>query len=42
MTDGSYPHLHTALSALASTDFDRHFEYGLGLLIEGLRARRPG
>ncbi|OMI84894.1 TetR family transcriptional regulator [Streptomyces sp. M1013] len=41
VTDGSYPHLHTAVTALASTDFDRHFEYGLGLIIDGLKARRP-
>lgn len=40
VADGSYPHLRAALSALAGTDFDRHFEYGLGLLIDGLRARR--
>ncbi|MEV8319379.1 TetR/AcrR family transcriptional regulator [Streptomyces sp. NPDC059900] len=41
VTSGSdYPHLKDTLPALASTDFARNFEFGLSLLIEGLRARR--
>ncbi|APY89861.1 TetR family transcriptional regulator [Streptomyces alfalfae] len=40
---GAYPHLGATLPALASGDFDRLFEFGLGLLVDGLRARRrPG
>ncbi|WP_206441212.1 TetR/AcrR family transcriptional regulator [Streptomyces boncukensis] len=37
---GTYPHLEAGLPALTSTDFTRLFEFGLDLLIEGLRARR--
>lgn len=37
---GSYPHLTATLPVLTSTDFTAHFEFGLHLLIEGLRALR--
>ncbi|MDJ1134238.1 TetR/AcrR family transcriptional regulator [Streptomyces iconiensis] len=37
---GKYPHLQAGLPTLTSTDFTRLFEFGLDLLIEGLRARR--
>ncbi|NSC19826.1 TetR/AcrR family transcriptional regulator [Streptomyces albus subsp. chlorinus] len=37
---GPYPNLEAGLPALTSTDFTQLFEFGLGLLIEGLRARR--
>ncbi|MER7012172.1 TetR/AcrR family transcriptional regulator [Saccharopolyspora sp. NPDC000359] len=37
---GAYPHLAASLPALTSTDFTRHFEFGLAVLIAGLRARR--
>ncbi|KAA5834913.1 TetR/AcrR family transcriptional regulator [Saccharopolyspora hirsuta] len=37
---GTYPHLAASLPALTSTDFARLFEFGLDLLIGGLRARR--
>ncbi len=37
---GPYPHLSATLPTLTSTDFTRLFEFGLDLLIEGLRARR--
>ncbi|TXS39756.1 TetR/AcrR family transcriptional regulator [Streptomyces sp. uw30] len=37
---GTYPHLKASLPTLTSTDFTRLFEFGLDLLIEGLRARR--
>jgi TetR/AcrR family transcriptional regulator, tetracycline repressor protein len=37
---GSYPHLTATLPVLTSTDFTAHFEFGLRLLIEGLRALR--
>ncbi|OKH99809.1 transcriptional regulator [Streptomyces sp. CB02923] len=39
VTAGAYPHLGAALPTLTSTDFTRLFEYGLDLLVEGLRAR---
>ncbi|MFE1775851.1 TetR/AcrR family transcriptional regulator C-terminal domain-containing protein [Streptomyces sp. NPDC059008] len=39
VTAGGHPHLAAALPALTSTDLSAHFEFGLGLLIEGLRAR---
>ncbi|WP_327686142.1 TetR/AcrR family transcriptional regulator [Streptomyces sp. NBC_00467] len=35
---GSYPHLTATLPVLSSTDFTAHFEFGLRLLIDGLRA----
>ncbi|MEU1788120.1 TetR/AcrR family transcriptional regulator [Streptomyces sparsogenes] len=35
---GTYPHLAAALPVLTSTDFTAHFEFGLRLLLEGLRA----
>ncbi|MEV6395439.1 TetR/AcrR family transcriptional regulator [Streptomyces sp. NPDC051907] len=37
---GSYPHLTATLPVLTSTDFTAHFEFGLRLLVEGLRALR--
>ncbi|MCF3148493.1 TetR/AcrR family transcriptional regulator [Streptomyces platensis] len=42
VTPGQYPHLATALPVLTSTDFTAHFEFGLGLLLQGLRALGPG
>ncbi|MFK8847989.1 TetR/AcrR family transcriptional regulator [Streptomyces sp. Ac-502] len=41
---GTYPHLSASLPALTSTDFTGLFEFGLGLIVEGLRARHapPG
>ncbi|WP_432431064.1 TetR/AcrR family transcriptional regulator C-terminal domain-containing protein [Streptomyces hygroscopicus] len=35
----SHPHRDATLPTLTDTDFGRLFEYGLGLLIGGLRAR---
>ncbi|MFI9051937.1 TetR/AcrR family transcriptional regulator [Streptomyces sp. NPDC053427] len=40
LTAGTYPHLSATLPTLTSTDFTRLFDFGLGLLVEGLRARR--
>ncbi len=40
VTAGAYPHLTAGLPALTSTDFTRLFEFGLDLLLEGLRSRR--
>ncbi|MEU9556470.1 TetR/AcrR family transcriptional regulator [Streptomyces fumanus] len=40
VADGTYPHLEAGLPALTSADFTRLFEFGVGLLLEGLRARR--
>ncbi|WP_037857671.1 TetR/AcrR family transcriptional regulator C-terminal domain-containing protein, partial [Streptomyces sp. NRRL S-340] len=37
---GTYPHLAATLPALTSTDFTEHFEFGLRLLLDGLRAVR--
>ncbi|AEW98668.1 TetR/AcrR family transcriptional regulator [Streptantibioticus cattleyicolor] len=37
---GTYAHLAAGLPALTSTDFTRLFEFGLNLIVEGLRARR--
>ncbi|CAL9365161.1 TetR/AcrR family transcriptional regulator [Streptomyces sp. enrichment culture] len=37
---GSYPHLAATLPVLTSTDFTAHFEFGLRLLLDGLRAAR--
>ncbi|GAA2326851.1 TetR/AcrR family transcriptional regulator [Streptomyces cuspidosporus] len=37
---GQYPHLAAALPALTSTDFTAHFEFGLRLLLDGLRSVR--
>ncbi|MGW3007411.1 TetR/AcrR family transcriptional regulator [Streptomyces sp. NPDC001219] len=42
LTPGRYPHLATALPVLTSTDFAAHFEFGLTLLLQGLRAQGPG
>ncbi|MFJ8795144.1 TetR/AcrR family transcriptional regulator [Streptomyces sp. NPDC102462] len=39
VTAGTYPHLKASLPTLTGTDFTRLFEFGLDLLIEGLRAR---
>ncbi|MEN2420689.1 TetR/AcrR family transcriptional regulator [Streptomyces rimosus] len=39
VTTGTYPHLNATLPTLTSTDFTRLFEFGLDLIIEGLRAR---
>ncbi|MFH8404438.1 TetR/AcrR family transcriptional regulator [Streptomyces sp. NPDC018019] len=39
VTAGTYPHLGATLPALTSTDYTRLFEFGLDLIIEGLRAR---
>ncbi|MEU2788478.1 TetR/AcrR family transcriptional regulator [Streptomyces sp. NPDC007100] len=39
VTAGTYPHLNATLPTLTSTDFTGLFEFGLDLLIEGLRAR---
>ncbi|WP_405804269.1 TetR/AcrR family transcriptional regulator C-terminal domain-containing protein [Streptomyces sp. NBC_00210] len=43
LAQGHFPHLTAAAHVLTSTDFAAHFEYGLRLFIEGLRAesRRP-
>ena len=38
VTAGTYPHLTATLTALTSLDFTPHFEFGLGLLLGGLRA----
>ncbi|MEU1666311.1 TetR/AcrR family transcriptional regulator [Streptomyces sparsogenes] len=35
---GTYPHLAATLPVLTSTDFTAHFEFGLRLLLDGLRA----
>ncbi|MEU7429866.1 TetR/AcrR family transcriptional regulator [Streptomyces sioyaensis] len=40
VTAGTYPHLSATLPALTSLDFTPHFEFGLGLLLAGLRALR--
>ncbi|MGW7519793.1 TetR/AcrR family transcriptional regulator [Streptomyces sp. NPDC054796] len=37
---GAYPHLSATLPVLTSTDFTAHFEFGLRLLLDGLRAVR--
>ncbi|MBD0421582.1 TetR/AcrR family transcriptional regulator [Streptomyces sp. TRM S81-3] len=37
---GAYPHLAATLPVLTSTDFTAHFEFGLRLLLDGLRAVR--
>nr|BFD87395.1 TetR/AcrR family transcriptional regulator [Streptomyces sp. Xyl84] len=37
---GTYPHLAATLPVLTSTDFTAHFEFGLRLLLDGLRAVR--
>ncbi|MBO8188911.1 TetR/AcrR family transcriptional regulator [Streptomyces spirodelae] len=37
---GDYPHLAATLPVLTSTDFTAHFEFGLRLLLDGLRAVR--
>ncbi|MFH8573666.1 TetR/AcrR family transcriptional regulator [Streptomyces sp. NPDC017993] len=42
VTPERHPHLAAALPVFASTDFTAHFEFGLALLIEGLRATGPG
>ncbi|MFI2236916.1 TetR/AcrR family transcriptional regulator [Streptomyces chrestomyceticus] len=39
VTAGTYPHLSATLPTLTSTDFTALFEFGLDLLIGGLRAR---
>ncbi|EPD95874.1 MULTISPECIES: TetR/AcrR family transcriptional regulator [Streptomyces] len=36
------PHLTAALPTLTSTDFSAHFEFGLELLLQGLRTRHRG
>ena len=41
MTPDRHPHLAAALPVFTSTDFTAHFEFGLALLIEGLRAMGP-
>ncbi|UKY54070.1 TetR/AcrR family transcriptional regulator [Streptomyces inhibens] len=40
VTAGAYPHLTATLPVLTSTDFTAHFEFGLRLLVEGLKAHR--
>ncbi|MGI5336515.1 TetR/AcrR family transcriptional regulator [Streptomyces sp. CA-181903] len=40
VTAGTYPHLAATLPALTDTDFTAHFEFGLRLLLDGLRAAR--
>ncbi|MFI0740308.1 TetR/AcrR family transcriptional regulator [Streptomyces sp. NPDC021100] len=40
VTAGTYPHLAATLPVLTSTDFTAHFEFGLRLLLDGLRAVR--
>jgi TetR/AcrR family tetracycline transcriptional repressor len=40
VTAGTYPHLAATLPTLTSTDFTAHFEFGLRLLLDGLRALR--
>ncbi|MFH9420140.1 TetR/AcrR family transcriptional regulator [Streptomyces sp. NPDC017529] len=39
VTAGTYPHLSATLPTLTSTDFASLFEFGLDLLVEGLRGR---
>ncbi|MER5972156.1 TetR/AcrR family transcriptional regulator [Streptomyces sp. NPDC002055] len=39
VTAGAYPHLSATLPTLTDQDFTRLFEFGLGLLVAGLRAR---
>ncbi|NUK13058.1 TetR/AcrR family transcriptional regulator [Streptomyces lunaelactis] len=38
VTSGHYPHLAAALPVLTSSDFTAHFEFGLRLLVRGLRS----
>ncbi|MFG2195953.1 TetR/AcrR family transcriptional regulator [Streptomyces sp. NPDC048639] len=38
VASGSFPHLTASLPTLTSTDFTGHFEFGLRLLVQGLRA----
>ncbi len=38
VASGPYPHLAASLPALAGGDFTGHFEFGLRLLVEGLRS----
>lgn len=40
VTAGTYPHLSVTLPTLTSTDFTGLFEFGLDLIVEGLRARQ--
>ncbi|GGV66360.1 TetR family transcriptional regulator [Streptomyces longisporoflavus] len=40
VTAGAYPHLAATLPVLTSTDVTAHFEFGLRLLLDGLRAVR--
>ncbi|MFI0710401.1 TetR/AcrR family transcriptional regulator [Streptomyces inhibens] len=40
VTAGAYPHLTATLPVFTSTDFTAHFEFGLRLLVEGLKAHR--
>ncbi|MFE6287000.1 TetR/AcrR family transcriptional regulator [Streptomyces sp. NPDC057877] len=40
VAEGAYPHLAAALPVLSGTDFTAHFEFGLRLLLDGLRAAR--
>ncbi|WP_432140395.1 TetR/AcrR family transcriptional regulator [Streptomyces sp. bgisy084] len=42
VTPEQYPHLDAALPVVAGTDFTAHFAFGLGLLLQGLRALGPG
>ncbi|WP_030376236.1 TetR/AcrR family transcriptional regulator [Streptomyces rimosus] len=39
VTTDTHPHLNATLPTLTSTDFTRLFEFGLDLIIEGLRGR---
>ncbi len=41
VTPEGHPHLAAALPVFTSTDFTAHFEFGLTLLIKGLRATGP-
>ncbi len=40
VASGTYPHLAATLPVLTSTDFTAHFEFGLRLLLDGLRTLR--
>ena len=41
LNQDDFPRLHEIFPYLAETDFDSAFDFGLEVLLEGLRARRP-
>ncbi|MEU9011267.1 TetR/AcrR family transcriptional regulator C-terminal domain-containing protein [Streptomyces sp. NPDC048479] len=38
VTESAFPHLTAAVPVIADADFNAHFEFGLRLLVDGLRA----